>query len=114
MCLRVTYFTRRFVRYVRTFILRLFSYCLPFAAFYIQMTKKIKKLEKETTMWKSRWENSNKALLDMAEDVSTLSVPSGGSTLSVFLIQWNHQRTRCDFIYLSVEFQMHALVPPGI
>ena len=35
----------------------------------LQMTKKIKKLEKETTMWRSRWENSNKALLEMAEEV---------------------------------------------
>lgn len=34
-----------------------------------QMTKKIKKLEKETTMYRSRWESSNKALLEMAEEV---------------------------------------------
>jgi hypothetical protein len=34
------------------------------------MTKKIKKLEKETTMYRSRWESSNKALLEMAEEVS--------------------------------------------
>ncbi|XP_044093610.1 alpha-taxilin isoform X2 [Neovison vison] len=33
-----------------------------------QMTKKIKKLEKETTMYRSRWESSNKALLEMAEE----------------------------------------------
>ena len=33
-----------------------------------KMTKKIKKLEKDTTMWRTRWENSNKALLDMAEE----------------------------------------------
>lgn len=33
-----------------------------------KMTKKIKKLEKDTSMWKTRWENSNKALIDMAED----------------------------------------------
>lgn len=33
------------------------------------MTKKIKKLEKETTMWRTRWENSNRALLEMAEEV---------------------------------------------
>ncbi|XP_013414749.1 alpha-taxilin [Lingula anatina] len=33
-----------------------------------KMGKKIKKLEKETTMWKTRSENSNKALLDMAEE----------------------------------------------
>ncbi|KAF3820086.1 hypothetical protein GH733_015595 [Mirounga leonina] len=32
------------------------------------MTKKIKKLEKETTMYRSRWESSNKALLEMAEE----------------------------------------------
>ncbi|XP_046874924.1 alpha-taxilin [Hypomesus transpacificus] len=33
-----------------------------------KMTKKIKKLEKETVMYRSRWESSNKALLDMAEE----------------------------------------------
>lgn len=33
------------------------------------MTKKIKKLEKETAMYRSRWESSNKALVDMAEEV---------------------------------------------
>ena len=33
------------------------------------MTKKIKKLEKETNMWRVRWENSNKSLLQMAEEV---------------------------------------------
>lgn len=39
-----------------------------------QMTKKIKKLEKETTMYRSRWESSNKALLEMAEEVSSLQL----------------------------------------
>ena len=34
------------------------------------MAKKIKKLEKETAMYRERWENSNKALLSMAEEVS--------------------------------------------
>lgn len=33
------------------------------------MTKKIKKLEKETAMYRSRWESSNKTLLEMAEEV---------------------------------------------
>lgn len=37
-----------------------------------QMTKKIKKLEKETAMYRSRWESSNKALLEMAEEVKPL------------------------------------------
>lgn len=39
-----------------------------------QMTKKIKKLEKETAMYRSRWESSNKALLEMAEEVTQLLV----------------------------------------
>nr|XP_057903172.1 alpha-taxilin isoform X2 [Doryrhamphus excisus] len=33
-----------------------------------KMTKKIKKLEKETAMYRSRWESSNKALVEMAEE----------------------------------------------
>lgn len=33
-----------------------------------KMTKKIKKLEKETSMYRSRWESSNQALLVMAEE----------------------------------------------
>ncbi|XP_070589734.1 beta-taxilin isoform X1 [Erythrolamprus reginae] len=33
-----------------------------------KMTKKIKKLEKDTATWKSRFENCNKALLDMIEE----------------------------------------------
>jgi len=37
-----------------------------------QMTKKIKKLEKETAMYRQRWESSNKALLSMAEEVSDM------------------------------------------
>lgn len=31
------------------------------------MTKKIKKLEKESLMYKQRWENTNRALLEMVE-----------------------------------------------
>ena len=89
----------------RTIIQTLLSYCLRIAVFYIQMTKKIKKLEKETTMWKSRWENSNKALLEMAEDVSTPSVTLGGSTLSnSFLVQC--ERLRCDSIIFIMRFQL--------
>lgn len=36
----------------------------------LQMTKKIKKLEKETTQWRSKWESNNQALLQMAEEVT--------------------------------------------
>lgn len=41
-------------------------------SFVLQMTKKIKKLEKETAMYRSRWESSNKALLEMAEEVKQI------------------------------------------
>nr|XP_032828760.1 alpha-taxilin-like isoform X2 [Petromyzon marinus] len=33
-----------------------------------QEMEKIKKLEKETSVWRTRWESSNKALLDMVEE----------------------------------------------
>jgi hypothetical protein len=33
------------------------------------MTKRIKKLEKDGASWKNKWENANKALIDMAEEV---------------------------------------------
>uniref|UniRef100_A0A8C6Y5M7 Taxilin gamma n=1 Tax=Naja naja TaxID=35670 RepID=A0A8C6Y5M7_NAJNA len=33
-----------------------------------KMTKKIKKLEKEIVVWRTKWENNNKALLQMAEE----------------------------------------------
>lgn len=35
---------------------------------YLQMSKKICKLEKETSSWKQRWELSHSALLEMAAD----------------------------------------------
>lgn len=41
---------------------------------FLQMTKKIKKLEKETAMYRSRWESSNKALLEMAEEVKNMEI----------------------------------------
>ena len=45
----------------------------PLALFaHVQMTKKIKKLEKETEMWKVRWEKSNRSLLEMVEEVNLL------------------------------------------
>lgn len=43
------------------------------------MTKKIKKLEKETTLWRNKWETNNQALLQMAEEVS-----GGGGCLLLF------------------------------
>ncbi|CAL8329403.1 unnamed protein product [Boreogadus saida] len=33
-----------------------------------KMAKKIKKLEKETTQWRNKWESNNHALLHMAEE----------------------------------------------
>ena len=37
-----------------------------------QMTKRIKKLEKDGMTWKNKWEASNKGLLEMMEAVSAL------------------------------------------
>jgi len=60
------------------------------------MTKKIKKLEKETAMYRSRWESSNKALLEMAEEVKLrpLLVFSFLSTIAllrfIFVIKFGH------------------------
>ncbi|XP_038307344.1 gamma-taxilin-like isoform X4 [Canis lupus familiaris] len=34
-----------------------------------KMTKKIKKLEKDMIMWRTKWENNNRVLLQMAEEV---------------------------------------------
>jgi len=33
------------------------------------MTKTIRKLEKESNMWKTRWENTNHSLLQMVDEV---------------------------------------------
>lgn len=51
------------------------SYCLfcPMqsifiAAVLLQMSKRICKLEKETSSWKQRWEESHQALLEMSAD----------------------------------------------
>jgi len=37
---------------------------------FVQMSKKIKKLEKDTVMWRQKSESSNSALMSMAELVS--------------------------------------------
>lgn len=39
-----------------------------------QMTKRIKKLEKDGAAWKNKWENANKALLEMVEEVRKIQV----------------------------------------
>lgn len=35
------------------------------------MTKKMKKLDKESNVWKTRFESTNKALSEMIEEVTT-------------------------------------------
>lgn len=44
-----------------------------------QMTEKMKKMEKETNLWKSRFENCNKALTVMMEEVRSRSGDPGSS-----------------------------------
>lgn len=48
--------------------------CVSKLSACVQMTKKIKKLEKETTQWRTKWESNNQALLQMAEEVTVLFV----------------------------------------
>lgn len=50
----------------------MFYFTFKFIVFnsIFKMSKKVKKLEKEGAAWKSKWEKSNKALIEMAEDVS--------------------------------------------
>lgn len=59
--------TSRWLVYL--FVSNLFHWQLWTVLIYHQMTKKIKKLEKETTQWRTKWESNNQALLQMAEEV---------------------------------------------
>ena len=40
------------------------------------MTKRTKKLEKDGAAWKVKWENANRALLEMADEVSRDAIDS--------------------------------------
>lgn len=42
--------------------------------FSVQMSEKMKKMEKESNVWKTRFENCNKALTDMLEEVQSQQV----------------------------------------
>lgn len=42
------------------------------------MTEQMKKMEKDTNLWKSRFENCNKALTDMMEEVGWRSLTAPG------------------------------------
>ncbi|DAA30080.1 TPA: lipopolysaccaride-specific response 5-like protein-like [Bos taurus] len=41
---------------------------IPHLLVAVEMTKKMKNLEKEVIMWCTKWENNNKILLEMAEE----------------------------------------------
>lgn len=51
------------------------------------MSKKILKLEKETNMWKSRWEKSQTALLEMATDKQTRDIEIANVNKKCSLLQ---------------------------
>lgn len=51
------------------------------------MSKKILKLEKETNMWKSRWEKSQTALLEMATDKQTRDIEIANINKKCSLLQ---------------------------
>ena len=62
----------------------------------LQMGKRIKKLEKEGAQWRAKWENSNRALLDMAEEVSTTGLLSLSTPLTCLCVcEW----IRCGFFF---------------
>ena len=49
-------------------------YCFEFicaTVLVLQMSKTVKKQEKEAKMWRSRWEASNQSVMKMTEEVST-------------------------------------------
>jgi len=50
-----------------------------------QMGKRCKKLEKDGAQWKTKWEGANKALLDMAEDVSDVNLSYSFCLLKSYL-----------------------------
>ncbi|KAK0162161.1 hypothetical protein PV327_008522 [Microctonus hyperodae] len=52
-----------------------------------KMSKKILKLEKETTLWKQRWEKSHAALLEMASDKQTRDTEMEKLTHKLSLLQ---------------------------
>ncbi|UYV63935.1 hypothetical protein LAZ67_2006056 [Cordylochernes scorpioides] len=56
-----------------------------------QMTKKIKKLEKETTVWKAKWEKSNATLMDMAADAMLIMM--GKKLVTAFTAKAPHVYT---------------------
>lgn len=58
--------------------------CVFYFSLNIQMGKRIKKLEKEGAQWKAKWESSNKALIDMAEEVSSTVFVTYLTTLLYF------------------------------
>lgn len=52
---------------------------------FVKMTKTIKKLEKETMMWKQKWEKSNQSLVELSGDVSIFTQAERGlSFIKVF------------------------------
>lgn len=73
------------------------------------MTEKMKKMEKETNVWKSRFENCNKALTDMMEEVGGRG--GAASWLSfllrlnaaVFLFQRTEKGKEYDLFVLKIQ-----------
>jgi len=80
--------------YLLTFVCTHLTSCItrPYCKSYYhtlcvtsQMGKRCKKLEKDGAQWKTKWEGANKALLDMAEDVSDVNLSYSFCLLKSYL-----------------------------
>ncbi|XP_063982838.1 gamma-taxilin [Diachasmimorpha longicaudata] len=73
-----------------------------------KMSKKILKLEKETSLWKQRWENSHAALLDMAAEKQTRDGEMSKLTHKLSLLQELCKAFQKERTELLSQLRAHA------
>lgn len=61
------------------------------------MSKKTKKLEEESLLWKKKWENSQKSLLDMCEERQTTEERHNTTQR-----QLQHMQSLCRILQVSI------------
>lgn len=78
-----------------------------------KMTKKIKKLEKETTQWKLRWESSNKALADLTAEKQSRDKELLAAQQRVITLEKLCRALQMERNELSQKVKEGAATPPG-
>ncbi|XP_015121245.1 gamma-taxilin [Diachasma alloeum] len=78
-----------------------------------KMSKKILKLEKETSLWKQRWEKSHAALLDMAADKQTRDAEMSKLTHKLSLLQELCKAFQRERTELLAQLRAHAHANPS-